>query len=327
MTDLSTTYMGINIKNPVIVSSSQLTGTLEGIKKCEAAGAGAVVAKSLFEEQILHNIEDLENDETVFTHPEAFEYIHQMGMQLGPDDYLSLIEQAKKETNIPVIASLNCVSAGWWVEYAEKLENAGADALELNISILPQSIDTTSRKIEEQYLTIVNKVTKKTDLPIAVKIGNYFTSLPHFTEELRKAGASAIVIFNRFYRLDIDIDNLDFIHGQRFSSSTDLQPLLRWTGLLYGQIGCDISCTTGVHTGEDAVKLLLTGAKTIQVCSALYQNSLSTIQKITERLSQWMEEKKFTSVKEFTGLMSKSGTKTPEVYNRLQYIKALTGLE
>lgn len=326
MADLSTTYMGLNLRNPIVASSSGLTGTLKGVKAVASAGAGAVVLKSLFEEQIEAEVQGAHTEDDLAMHPEAQEYVEQMGKHLGPERYLELIAAAKAETNIPVIASLNSVSTKWWGNYAKQIEQAGADALELNIAIMPRDVDEDGRAIEERFRKIVDKVRKNVSIPIASKIGPYFTSLPSFTTALRKAGVHALTLFNRFYQLDIDIDNLKLAPGYQFSDNHEIYPTLRWISILHKNVGCELSASTGVHRGPDAAKLLLAGAQSVQVCSTLYKNGVQQIGVINDFLSRWMDEKGFKSVDDIRGRLSQSESNEPESYERLQYIKALTGV-
>ena len=327
MPDLSVSYMGLKLKNPVIVSSSSLTQTLDGIKRCADGGASAVVLKSLFEEQIGSETLELEELSELYAHPEAMDYVKQMGMHLGPRDYLKLIEDAKKALDIPVIASLNCISPKWWSNYAKEIEVAGADALELNIAVMPKMLGESSEKVEKLYVSIVNGIRKDINLPIAVKIGPYFTVLTGVAEKLKEAGADALVLFNRFYQLDIDINTLLLKPGYRFSSPAEINLPLRWAAILYDQIGCDMSASTGVHDGEGAVKMLLAGVNAVQVCSTLYLNGIEQIARILESVENWMKEKNFSKIDDFRGKMSQAESKEPEYYERLQYIKALVGIE
>ncbi|MCD6120816.1 MAG: dihydroorotate dehydrogenase-like protein [Spirochaetales bacterium] len=327
MPDLSVSYMGLKLKNPVIVSSSSLTQTLDGVKRCVDGGASAVVLKSLFEEQIGSETLELEELSGLYAHPEALDYVRQMGMRLGPRDYLKLIEDAKKALDISVIASLNCISPKWWSHYAKDIETAGADALELNIAVMPKMRGESSEKVEKLYVSIVNGIRKDINLPIAVKIGPYFTVLTGVAEKLKEAGADALVLFNRFYQLDIDINNLTLKPGYRFSSPAEINLPLRWAAILYDQIGCDMSASTGVHDGDGAVKMLLAGVNAVQVCSTLYLNGIEQIAKILERIENWMKEKNFAKIDDFRGKMSQVESKEPEYYERLQYIKALVGIE
>ncbi|MBN1755876.1 dihydroorotate dehydrogenase-like protein [bacterium] len=328
MPDLSTSYMGLTLRNPLLVASSGLTKTAEGVKKCADAGAGAVVLKSLFEEQIeIEPMGIIEKHLGVYQHAEAFEYVRRMGMELGPYDYLRLIEEARRSTDIPIIASLNCISPRWWVDYARQIESAGAHALELNISMIPTRPNITSEQIEEQYFTILDGVKKGINIPIAVKIGPYFTSMARVANELSKRGADALVIFNRFYQPDFDIDKMDLTYSYQFSSPAEIHFPLRWIALLAGNLKTQIAASTGIHDGAGAVKYLLAGATVTQLCSVLYKQGLVSINQILDFIQGWMEQHNFQNLGQMRGIMSQKLSNKPEAYERLQYIKALTGIE
>ncbi len=327
MVDLSTKYMGFDLRNPLVVGSSGLTNTAEGVRRCADAGAGAVVLKSLFEEQIQAETETLEQDSWILGHPEAFEYVRGIGMGLGPSQYLKLIEEAKKTVTIPIIASLNCVSPRWWTSYASQIVSAGADGLELNISLMPSHPDRSSQEIEDLHLKIFEGVKSKIDIPIAVKIGPYFTSMARMADELSRRGVSALVLFNRFYQIDIDIDTLQITKGYRFSSPDEISLPLRWIALLAGRTECDLAASTGVHDGAGAIKQLLAGASAVQVCSVLYMKGLEHIGTMVKEMIEWMEKHGFTSVDEIRGRLSQMESDRPELYERLQYIRALVGIE
>ena len=325
MADKTVSFLGLTLPSPVVVSSSSLTNSINGVRKAADAGAGAVVLKSLFEEQIEHDVEGAGQGYDYSVHPDAEVYVRQMGKHLGPEKYLDLIAEAKKEAAIPIIASVNCVSTKWWGNYATQLAEAGADAIELNIAIMPRERDEAI-DIEDRYVKIVDKIRRQVDVPLAVKIGPYFTSLPNLAEDLRKAGASALVLFNRFYQLDIDIDEMKLVPGYQFSTSAEIYTPLRWISILSGAVGCDLVASTGVHTGADVIKQLLAGAKTVQVCSALYKNGYEVVAQMNSELDAWMERHGFNSIEEFRGKLSQSTSSMPESYERFQYIKALTGL-
>ena len=327
MANLSTQYMGLSLPNPIIVSSCSLVMNEEGVRRCADAGAGAVVLKSLFEEQIQSEIRDMEEQMGPPWHPEMVEYVERMGMELGPREYLELIEKAKRATSIPVIASLNCVSPKQWVDYARQIADAGADALELNISMMPRDPARSSEEIESLYTDILSAVKDQVEIPVAMKIGPYFTSMARIASELSARGVSALVLFNRFYQLDIDIEKLELTPGYRFSSPEELHLPLRWIALLAGNVECDLSASTGVHDGTDAIKLLLAGADAVQVCSTLYMNGIAQIGRILETLESWMEKHGVETIGQIRGKMSQVESDQPESYERLQYIRALVGIE
>ena len=327
MSILTTTYMDLELENPILVASCSFSKNLEGIKRISDAGAGAVVLKSLFEEQLQIETSELEQHIGTSWHTEAFDYVKNMGMQLGPKEYISLIEKAKAEVGIPLIASLNCLSPRWWAEYAKKLENAGADALELNISFLPSDPNRESSEIENLYLEAMDSVKGTVKIPIAVKLGPYFTSLARLGQNLCKKGASALVLFNRFYQVDINIDTLGFTTGKTFSAPEEMSLPLRWIALLSDRMDCDFAATTGIHDAKGVIKMLLAGARVVQLCSTLYVNGLEFINEILNDLQSWMTEHEFTSIDQFRGKLSREQGEKAELLDRLQYIKALVGVE
>ncbi len=327
MVDLSSKYLGYKLKNPIVVSSCTLSKNIEGIKKLEKAGAGAVIVKSLFEEQIEAEIIDLEKKSILKWHPEAIDYIRRIGKEISPGEYLELIKEAKNSISIPVIPSLNCITSEWWIEYAKKIENSGADAIEINIALMPANEYDSSDEIEKKYINIVHEIRQLINIPISVKIGPHFTNLLRFARNLTKAGANALVLFNRYYQLDFDINNFKTVAGNRFSTSSELHLPLRWISILSGKVDCELASSTGVHNGEDAIKLLLAGANVIQICSTLFINGLEQIEKILDYIESWMDKHNFKSINEFRGKLNQLGSENPEAYQRLQYIKALVGIE
>jgi dihydroorotate dehydrogenase (fumarate) len=309
------------------VASCSLSKDVDGVKRCADAGAGAVVLKSLFEEQIWAGIKQTGQYTSALWHSEAIDYVEKMGLALGPTQYLKLVEKAKKAVSIPVIASLNCTSPKVWIDYAKRITSAGADAIELNIAALPSDPKRHSEDIEEIYNTVVENVRENTDLPIAVKIGSHFTSVAHVAQQLHIRGAAALVLFNRFYHIDIDIDKIALAPGYRFSSPDEICVPLRWISLLTGRLEVDLAASTGVHDGAGAVKQLLAGATVVQLCSTLYLNGLERIGEVRAFMESWMSEHGFDSVEGFRGKLSQLESEKPELYERLQYIKALVGIE
>lgn len=351
MSDLTTTYMGLSLRNPLIVASSSLSGSLDGVKRCAAAGPGAIVLKSLFEEQISAETDKLTSYADYAAHGEAAEYLQGYGRELGPRSYLKLVEEAKKNVAVPIIASLNCRSSDRWVDYARKLQAAGADAVELNIAILPVQAAQTGVAVEDLYLRIVHEVKALLSIPVAVKIGPYFSSFAHFAKrlcsdvmegpeftigwcgpgrtekKLLRRGADALVLFNRFYQLDIDVDKMALVAGNPYSTSEEIHTPLRWISLLAGRIDADLAATTGVHTGQDAIKQLLAGACVIQLCSTLYQHGLERITQMLQEMEQWMQAHGFASVDDFRGRLSQARSTEPADHERLQYMKLFVGIE
>jgi dihydroorotate dehydrogenase (fumarate) len=327
MADLKTNYMGLALRNPLIVASSGLVNSVEGVQRCADAGAGAVVLKSLFEEQIEADTAEIQKHVWLSGHTEAYDYVRQIGIRIGEQDYLNLVEGVKKAVSIPVIVSLNCITPQWWTDYAKRLESSGADGIELNMAILPSDPRHSSNEIEKLYYDILEGVRQSVKLPIAVKIGPYFTSLASVCQELCARGASALVLFNRFYQLDINIDKQMLVPGYHFSTPEEVNVPLRWISLLSGRVGCDLAAATGVHDASGVIKQLLAGASTIQICSTLYKHGIGHIANILSNLQLWMKKNHYESVSQFRGKLSQKESEMPELYERLQYVKALVGID
>jgi len=327
MVDLSTEYLGLFLKNPVIVASSTLVKNIEGVKEAEEAGAGAVVLRSLFEEVIRESLEK-NKGEMWSSHPEEYDYIiSELQLQYGPHNYLELIQKAKNEVQIPVIASINCTTPKWWINYVRQIEAAGADAIELNLSLMPINPAQTSEDIEQEFIAIVRAACEAVKIPIAVKIGPYFTSMSRFANQICGAGAQSLVLFNRFYKFDIDIDKMATVGANWYSTSHEMSLSLRWISILYKHVNCDLAATTGIHDGRDLIKQILAGAKVAEIASAIYLHGFGKIQEMLKDLTNWMEKNNFASLEDFRGKMSLSEKKNLEIYERLQYIKALTEIE
>ncbi len=327
MANLQTEYMGLTLKNPFIVSSSGLTDSVEKVMKAAEAGAGAVVLKSLFEEDIVSAVQKDASMDTYSIHPEAAEYINELGMLSQPDSYLELVEQSVKAVDIPVIASLNCYTDKWWVEYAQRIEQMGAAALELNVAIVPVSVKDTPESVEKVICDIVKKAVKAVNIPVSVKIGSNFSSLPEIVQKLKRAGASAVVLFNRFYRPDINIDTIEFKNGNPLSMEEEYSTVLRWTGILSDLVECDFSATTGIHSSSTAIKMILAGADTVQVCSILYKKGISYLEEMIREMEEWMDKKGYATISDFFSLLSLEDDEKKIYYQRLQYVKALKGLK
>lgn len=328
MANLKTKYMGINLKNPVLVGSCSLSKNIDGIKRLEDAGAGGIVLKSLFEEQIqINNINQYTRYISPSWHYEAFDYVNRMGMELGPEEYLKLIENAKSSTEIPIIASLNCVTGGWWGDYASKIEAAGADGLEMNIAYFVAEPSKKAEEVEREYYETFEHVRERVRIPIAVKLGPFFTSFTNLASGLVSRGTDALVLFNRFYQFDIDIDKLKPVAGNYLSDPGEISLSLRWIALLYGTVDCDLAATTGIHDAEGVFKMILAGATVVQLVSTLYKNGINYLSKIVSKFSKLMDKKGYRSVEDMRGLVSRSESEKPELFERLQYIKALVGIE
>ncbi len=326
MANLKTTYLGLNLKNPLIVSSSGLTDNVEKIKKLAEAGAGAVVLKSLFEEQINHEAGYLSQHETS-NYPEALDYVNNYAKSNSVDEYLTLIEEAKKAVDIPVIASINCVSAKEWVSFAKQIEAAGASALELNLFFVPNDKTMKSVDYEDLYFNLVSAVKEQVNIPIAVKLGYQFTNLPYLVDQLYFRGVKGVVLFNKFYEPDIDLENMKFKSSEVFSKPSDLSRPLRWTGIISSQVDeVDIAASTGVHSGEAMLKLLMAGANAVQVSSAIYKNGPEVIGKFLEEMNAIMDQKNFKTIDDCRGLMSYRRIDDPAIYERSQFMKYFSNL-
>lgn len=327
MINLATKYMGLNLKNPIIVSSCSLSHSPEGVKRLADAGAGAVVLKSLFEEQILADITRLEKEASAVAHPEEIDYLRQMGMSQKSDEYLNIIERSKEAVDIPIIASVNCVSDRSWTDYAKYIEAVGADALELNIALMPKNPKEDPKDIENKIFRIIEVVKHNINIPVAVKIGPYFTSMTRVAEGIRKSGASGLILFNRFYQPDIDIHSFEFQSKNRYSSPSEMSHSLRWIAILYQKFGGSLVGNTGIHDGEAVVKQLLAGATAVEICSTLYIYGLGQIEIILDFLEKWMRKSGYKELDEFRGLISQKNSLQPEYFERQQYIRALVGVD
>ncbi|MGF1637281.1 MAG: dihydroorotate dehydrogenase-like protein [Cyclobacteriaceae bacterium] len=327
MINLGINYMGLNLKNPIIVSSCGLSGSAEGVKRCADHGAGAVVLKSLFEEQIAADVNSLIDNSVPVYHPEELEYMQRIGSDSEANNYLKTIERSKEITDIPIIASLNCVSNTKWIEFAKFVEAAGADAIELNIAVMPKDFEEDPLKIENHVCDIVSSVKHYVNIPVAVKLGPYYTSMPRIAKRLRKSGASALVLFNRFYQSDIDIKRMELVSKNKFSNPAEMSNTLRWISILYQRIGCSLVANTGIHDAEAVIKQLLVGAKAVEICSTLYLHGLGQIGIILQDLEKWMQENHYFSIDDFRGKMSQKNVSLPEYFERQQYIRALVGID
>jgi len=324
--DLTTTYMGLKLKNPLVPSSSPLSKELDTIKKLEDAGASAIVMYSIFEEQISFEAKELDHFLNYGTQSfaEALTYFpRQEEYFLGPEEYLQHIRKAKEATGIPIIGSLNGISTGGWIDYAKKIEEAGADALELNIYFLPTNLNQESRQIENLYRVILRAVKANVKIPVAMKLSPYFSSMARMAKELDEDGADALVMFNRFYQPDLDLENLEVKPGVVLSSSKDLRLPLRWIAILYGKIKASMAGTSGVHTAEDAIKLIMAGADVTQMCAALLINGPHHLTKVLRDMQDWMEAHEYNSIKTMKGSMSQKSVAEPAAFERANYVKAL----
>ena len=319
--DLSTTYMGLELKNPIIVSSSKITNNIRSISKCAKWGAGAIVLKSLFEEQLLANENKLmDDDEQYFWYPEAVDFINTNAKEHGLQEYLKLIHEAKENIDIPVIGSIHCNTANEWPKFASRLEEAGIDGLELNIAIIPFDENISSQEIEDTYIKIVQEVKKNVSVPVAVKIGPMFTNIINIVKRLEGAGADAVVLFNRFYRPDIDIVNERIKRNRVLSGPEEMTQSLRWVSLLANQVKCDIAGNTGIHDAESVIKHLMVGAAATQICTVLVKNGPSYIDKMLSDLEEWMQTQHYRSIDQFRGEITRN-IDNISAFERIQYMK------
>lgn len=325
--DITTKYMGMNLRSPIVVSASPLSEDVGNIKKMEDAGAGAVVLYSLFEEQILLEQKEVFYHTTAGTYsfaealtyfPEADEY------KVGPDGYLDLIRKAKESVNIPIIASLNGSTNGGWIDYAKKMQEAGADAIELNIYYIPTDMNLSSLDIENNYIEIIKHVKTAVSIPVAVKLSPFFTNMANIAKRIDDVGANALVLFNRFYQPDIDLDNLEVKPQIQLSHSSAARLPMRWIAILKGRIKADLAATSGIQSSDDVIKMLLSGANITMMCSALFKNGIYHISQVEKEIIEWMTEKEYESVQQIQGSMSQQNVADPSAFERAQYMKALT---
>ena len=324
MVDLSTDYMGLKLKNPVVASSSPLCESVDNIVEMESAGAAAVVLQSLFEEQV--NAEERELDryttQSNESYAEALTYFPAMtDYRFAPDEYLEHIKRVKRAVSIPVIGSLNGVSTGGWIRYAKLMENAGVDGLELNIYYLPTDPDVEPQKIEGMYRDLLRAVKSSVSVPVAVKLSPFFTSIPNSIKNMSEA--DAVVLFNRFYQPDLDVERLRVVPNLVLSDESELRLRLRWVAILYGKISSKIAVTGGVHSSRDVVKSLMAGADVAMMTSALLKNGIGHIRSVLDELTSWMEQRKYDSVEQIRGVMSQRSVADPAAFERANYMKVL----
>ena len=324
--DLSTNYMGLKLKSPLVPSASPLSRDIDTVKRLEDAGASAIVLYSIFEEQLAFEAEELDYFLTrgAESFSEALSYFpHQEDYNLGPEEYLQHIRKCKEAVGIPVIASINGVSTGGWIDYAKKIEQAGADGLELNVYFLATDLDSDARQVENQYRVILKAVKSNVKIPVAIKLGPYFSSMAKMAADLDTDGADALVMFNRFYQPDLDLESLEVRPGVVLSSSNDLCLPLRWIAILFGKIKASMAGTTGVHTGMDVLKLIMAGADVAQMCAVLLKNGPQHLSIILNEMKRWMEEKEYDSIEKMKGSMSQKSVAEPSAFERANYMKAL----
>ena len=330
MVDLKTTYLGLALKNPIVASSSPLSEKVEAIQALEAAGISAVVMHSLFEEQIIHESLELDHylNRDAESYAEALQYFPEVGRYtLTPETYLDQVKKLKAGLQIPVIGSLNGVSTGGWVDYAKKIEDAGVDALELNIYYLSTDVDVTSAELESCYINLVKDVCEQVSVPVAVKLSPSFTALPNFAKSLVEAGAKGLVLFNRFYQPDFDLEALEVTPNLRLSSPYELRLPLRWIAILYGQVEADFALTSGVHKYTGVLKAMMAGAKVAMMTSALLEKGPARVFKILQQLEAWMVENEYQSIEQMQGSMSQQAVADPSAFERANYMKVLNSFK
>ncbi len=322
MANLTTKYLGLDLKNPLIVGSSGLTNSVENIIDLEKNGAAAVVLKSIFEEEII--LEHASVMKEVAADDNNLEYYDYFDYKIKDDNikaYIKLIEDTKKAVKIPVIASINCTSAHEWTFYTKKIQEAGADAIELNAFILPSDLDRTAEQNEKIYFDLIEAVKKEVSIPISLKISYYFSNLASNIKKLSETGIAGIVLFNRFYSPDFDIDTQKVVSTHVLSSENDLPISLRWVAIMANRINCDIAASTGVHDGKALIKQLLAGADAVQTVSALYKNGTEYIQSMLKELEVWMGQNNYKTIADFKGNMSQENSHDPAAFERVQFMK------
>ncbi|PMB00042.1 dihydroorotate dehydrogenase [Fischerella thermalis CCMEE 5268] len=324
--DITTTYMGLNLRSPLVASASPLSENIDNIKQMEDAGAGAVVMHSLFEEQLRLERYELHHHLTQGTesYPESLTYFPEpASFRVGPEEYLEHIRKIKESVSIPIFASLNGSSMGGWTSYAKQIQQAGADALELNIYYVPTDLDLTARQIEQTYIDILKAVKTAVTIPVAVKLSPFFTNMGNMAKLLDEAGADAFVLFNRFYQPDINLKTLEVEPNVLLSTAQAMRLPLRWIAILYGRINASLAATSGIHKGEDVVKMLMAGANITMLCSVLLQHGIAHIRIIEQQLREWMKEHEYESVQLMQGSMSQKHCPNPSEFERAQYMRAI----
>ena len=324
--NLTTTYLGMLLKNPIVASSSPLSHNVDSIRRLEDAGAAAVVMYSLFEEQITFDSYyiDYHLTQGIDSYAESISYFPDMqGYNVGPEEYLDLIRRAKEAVNIPIIGSLNGTSIGGWSDYATLIEDAGADALELNVYYLPTNTEISGAEIERIYLNILSAVKQVVSIPVAMKLSPFFSSTANMASRLAERGADGLVLFNRFYQPDFDLENLEVAPRLVLSNSDDLRLPLRWVAILYGRVLSDLAITSGIHTSEDVIKGLMAGAKVTMMASELLQKGIRRIGQVLNEIVGWMNEHEYESVAQMIGAMSQRHCAEPAAFERANYMKML----
>ncbi len=325
--DITTNYLGLKLRSPFVASASPLTESLNGIKKLAEAGAGAVVLPSLFEEQIIH--EQLDTFEKIqqgtYSFAESLTYFPEPDeYRFASEQYLELIRKAKENVDIPIIASLNGKSLGGWIKFAKQIELAGADALELNVYFIPTDVNISGEAIEQTYLEVIREVVGNVSIPVSVKLSPYFSNFAYFAKRVVELGAKGLVLFNRFYQPDIDLENLEVVSSIHLSTSHANRLPLRWIAILKPQLNCDFAATSGIHTSDDVIKMLLVGANVTMLCSALLKNGIYYLLQLEKELIEWLQEHEYNSLSEIIGVMSQKNVENPSQFERALYVKAIS---
>ncbi|MBK8882843.1 MAG: dihydroorotate dehydrogenase-like protein [Bacteroidales bacterium] len=344
MADLSCKYLGLQLKNPIVVGSSGLTSSLENVKQISQMGAGAVVLKSIFEEQIRFETDKfLQSDKkemkswqdtfqqivskTEFYYDEAYDYLTNYAREHTLNQYLSLISDAKKEIDIPVIASINCSTSNDWQYFTKRIQEAGADAIELNVYLLPSDFEKSGNDHEKVYFEIIEEVKKYATIPISLKIGYYFSSLSQTALKLSETGIAGLTLFNRPYNPDIDIEHLQVNASNMFSNDNEYMHTLRWVALLAGKLSCDIAASTGIHNHETVIKQILAGADVVHMVSVFYKHHFDILPQIISGVNSWMDQHNFRSISDFKGMLSRKNVQNPATYERVQFLRIFSSVE
>lgn len=330
MIDLSTKYLGLNLRTPLVASASPLSHEIDGIRRLEDVGASAVVLHSLFEEQLRQESQNLEHslEAGIESFAESITYFPQPAeFHTGPEGYLKHIMQAKAAVDIPIIASLNGATLGGWTQFARQIEQAGADAIECNIYFLPTNMDQTGPQVEKIYIDVLRAVKSSVQIPVAVKLSPYFSSTANMAKRLDEAGADGLVLFNRFYQPDIDLDNLELKPNVLLSTPQDLRLPLTWVGILFGRIKASLAATSGIHQAEDAIKMLMVGASATMMCSILLREGAEHLRFVERQIKQWMADHEYDSVRQMQGSMSQLRCADPAAFERAQYMRAVKGTQ
>ncbi len=324
--DLTTSYLGLKLKNPIVSSAGPLSHSLDSMKKLEDAGASAVVMYSLFEEQIAHDSAELNHYLSYGTESfaESLTYFPEVGeYNLGPEEYVELVRRAKEALSIPVIGSLNGITSGGWTDYARKIQQAGADALELNVYYISTDPDIPASEVEDRYAEVLHAVRRAVSIPVSMKLSPYFSSFASMARRLDNAGVNGLVLFNRFYQPDIDLEELEVLPNVILSTPQAIRLPMRWVAILHGRVKASLAATSGIHTAEDVIKMLMVGADVTMMCSALLRHGAGHITEVLGEMERWMIDHEYLSVAQMKGSMSQKSVADPAAFERANYMKAL----